>query len=167
MDDRPQTDTTDGEFRDRAWELAKSIGVCMLVTWDGERQRARPMAANLERDEHAVYFLTDKDSAQIAQAKSFPMVTLSFADPGGNKFVAISGHATVSDDRTKIKELWNPFAKAWWDSADDPAIRVIKVEPQEAELWDSPGRLIAAVKMLAAAATGTRPSLGEKAHVSI
>ena len=120
-----------------------------------------------KRDEHAIYFLTDQDSAQIAQANRFPEVTLTFADPGGAKFVAISGRAAVIQDRQKIEELWNPAAKAWWGSPSDPAIRVVKVEPDEAELWDSPGKLIAAVKMLTAAATGTRPSLGEKARVSI
>lgn len=30
---------------DRIWSLAKSIDFCMFVTWDGERQRARPMSA--------------------------------------------------------------------------------------------------------------------------
>lgn len=167
MDHRPQTDKPDSEFRDRAWELAESIGTCMLVTWDGEKQRARPMVASLKRAEHAIYFLTDQNSAQIAQANRFPEVTLTFADPGGNKFVAISGRAAVIRDRQKIEELWNPAAKAWWGSADDPAIRVVKVEPDEAELWDSPNKLIAAVKMLTAAASGTRPSLGEKARVAI
>lgn len=163
----PQTDRTDAEFRDRAWELAKSIGICMLVTWDGEKQRARPMAANPKRDEHAIYFLADKDSEQVAQANRFPVVTATFADLSSNKYVAISGRATVRDDRTKIMELWNAADKAWWDSSDDPAIRVIQIEPTEAELWDSPGRLVAAVKMLTAAATGIKPSLGEKARVEI
>ncbi len=35
---------------DRVWELMNKIGFAMLVTRDGDRLRARPMSAYLERD---------------------------------------------------------------------------------------------------------------------
>ena len=73
----------------------------------------------------------------------------------GNKYLAVSGQATVKNDRAKIKELWNPFAKAWWKSPDDPVIRVVTLTPEEAELWDSPNKLVATAVMLTAAATVT------------
>ena len=44
---------------DRAWELMKKIGFAMLVTRDGDKLRARPMSAYLERDNNAIFFLTD------------------------------------------------------------------------------------------------------------
>jgi general stress protein 26 len=44
---------------DRAWDLMKKIGFAMLVTHDGDKLRARPMSAFLERKENAIYFLTD------------------------------------------------------------------------------------------------------------
>ena len=149
------------------WELMEKIGTCMLVTWDGERQRARPMAASVRRHEHAIYFLGDARRDKMEQIEHFPVVALTFADTGGQKYVTLSGHASVENDRTKIKELWSPFAKAWWDSADDPNIRVIAVTPEDAELWDSPGTLIATVKMLTAAATGARPEMGENKKVAM
>jgi general stress protein 26 len=150
-----------------AWDLMEKIGTCMLVTWDGERQRARPMAAYLRSQEHAIYFLTDERREKIDEVEHFPIVTLAFANPSSQKYVALSGHAVVSNDRVKIKELWSPFAKAWWDTADDPNIRILMVTPEEAELWDSPGTLIATVKMLTAAATGTRPDIGENRKVAM
>jgi len=48
-------------------------------------------------------------------------------------------------------------AKAWWDSADDPNIRALKITPDDAEFWDSPGTIISYVEMAAAAVAGTRP----------
>ena len=155
------------EHVDRIWELAKRIGVCMFVTWDGERQRARPLAASVEKDEHAIYFLTDVNGEKDEQIESFPIVTLAFADHAHSKYVAITGKASVSNDRDQIKELWSPFAKAWWDSPDDPAIRVIKMIPQDAELWDSPGRIVTTISMLAAAVTGRSPRIGENAKVAL
>lgn len=150
---------------DRVWELARRIGIAMFVTWDGKQQRARPLAATVEKDEGAIYFLTDINGEKDDQVSDFPMVSVSFADHKHSKYVAISGKATVSNDRKRIRDMWSPFAKAWWDSPEDPAIRVIKVVPQDAELWDSPGRIVTTISMLAAAVTGRSPRIGENAKV--
>jgi general stress protein 26 len=161
------TSKTQAEFVDRAWELAKSIRTALLVTWDGSRQRLRPMSGSVIREEHAIYFLTDVDSPKINQIADFPSVSLAFMDEGANKYVTFVGRAAVSNDRAKIRELFTPFAKAWWESADDPAIRLITVSPDEAELWDGPNKLVAAAIMLSAAVTGSKPSVGEHAKVDV
>ena len=152
---------------DRVWELMKKITFAMLVTRDGDKLRARPMSAYLERDANAIYFLTDarrhKDE-EIAQNSS---INLSFADASSQKYVSLTGTAAVSNDRAKIKQLFSTEAKAWWDSADDPNIRVLKVTPDDAEFWDSPGTVISYVKMAAAAVTGTRPEIGDNRRVAL
>lgn len=150
-----------------AWNLMEKIGTAMLITWDGQAQRARPMAATVRPAEHAIYFLTDARREKVEQIEQFPVVTLAFSDNGGKKYVVTSGKAVVSNDRAKIKELWSPFAAAWFDSENDPNIRVLKMSPDDAELWDSPGTLITTVKMLAAAASGTRPDVGENKKVTM
>ncbi len=152
---------------ERIWDLAKRIGIAMFVTWDGKEQRARPLAAHVEKDEGAVYFLTDVNGEKDDQIVEFPHVSVSFADHKHSKYVALSGKATISNDRVKIKDLWSPFAKAWWDSPEDPAIRVIKLVPSDAELWDSPGRIVTTISMLAAAVTGRTPKIGENAKVTL
>lgn len=167
MSYKDKTDLTPEEARDRVWELAEKINICMFVTWDGERQRARPLAANIDRDEHAIYFLTDVNGLKDDQVERFPIVTLAFADTGGNKYVSITGEATVSDDRAKIAELWTPDNKAFWDSKDDPDIRLITVVPDDAEVWDSPGMIVATVKMLTAAVTGAKVELGNNRKVTM
>jgi len=167
MSYKDKTDLTPDEARDRVWELAKKINICMLVTWDGERQRARPLAANVDRDEHAVYFLTDVSGMKDDQIEQFPKVTLAFADTSGNKYLSITGDATVTNDRAKIADLWTPDNKAFWDSKDDPDIRLITVKPDDAEVWDSPGMIVATVKMLAAAVTGAKVELGNNRKVTM
>ena len=163
--DSSMTGKEHAEHIERVWELAKRIGIAMFVTWDGTEQRARPLAATVEKDEGAIYFLTDIHGEKDDQIAEFPHVSVSFADHKHSKFVALSGKATVSNDRAKIKELWSPFARAWWDGPEDPAIRVIKVTPKDAELWDSPGRVVTTISMLAAAVTGRSPRIGENAKV--
>lgn len=152
---------------DRVWELAKRIGICMFVTWDGERQRARPLVATVEKQNHAIWFLTDVEGHKDEQVEKFPTVTLAFADNGGNKYVSITGKAEILNDRALIKTLWSPYAKAWWSGPEDPAIRIIKVTPQDAELWDTPGGLFSKVAMLAAAVTRRGPRIGDNAKVTL
>jgi general stress protein 26 len=167
MSHTDKTDLTEDEARDRVWELAEKINICMFVTWDGERQRARPLAANVDRDEDAIYFLVDVDGMKDDQIEEFPIVTMAFADTSGYKFVSITGTATVTNDRAKIAELWTPDNKAFWDSKDDPGIRLITVRPDDAEVWDSPGKIVSTVKMLTAAVTGAKVELGNNRKVTM
>ena len=153
--------------QDRVWQLMDKIGFAMLVTRDGDKLRARPMSAHTERDNNAVYFLTDARRHKDDEIASNPSINLSFADAGAQKYVSLSGTAVVSNDRAKIKELWSTPAKAWWDSAEDPNIRVLKFTPDDAEFWDSPGTVISYVKMAAAAVTGSRPDIGDNRKVAM
>lgn len=50
---------------------------------------------------------------------------------------------------------------------DDPNVCVLKVVPTEAEYWDTPGVVISSIKMAVAAATGSRPDIGENRKVAM
>jgi general stress protein 26 len=155
--------------QDRVWTLIEDIGLCMLVTHDGsgDELRARPMSAHVARDEDAIYFLTDVRNHKDDEVAINDNVCLTFADNGGYRYVSVTGTANVLDDRGKIEALWSPAAKAFWDSKDDPAIRVLRVRPAMAEFWDSPGKIVTSVKMAVAAVTGGKPDLGTNRKVSL
>jgi len=159
--------TDEQRDRDRAWDLMKKIGFTMLVTRDGGKLRARPMSAYLARDENMIYFLTDARHHKDEEIARDPQVNLSFADAGDQKYVSVTGTAVISNDRGKIRELFSTPAKAWWDSAENPNIRLLKVTPDDAEFWDSPGTVVSYVKMAAAAVTGSRPDLGDNRKVAM
>ena len=151
---------------DRVWELMKKITFCMLANRNGKVLRSRPMAAYLRREDDAIYFLTDARHHKDDEIRQYPQICAAFADTGGH-YVSVSGHATVSNDRAKIKELWSTSAKAWWDSPDDPNIRVLALTPEEAEYWDGPGTIVGYIKMAAAVVTKTRPDYGEHHKVAM
>ena len=154
-----------GEAIDRIWELAEKIDICMFTTWDGSQQRSRPMSARVRRAENAIYFLTDLEGHKLTEIEQFPHVSLAWADNGGHKYAVIAGEAEVLNDRALIAELWESFDKAWWDDASDPRIRLLRVTPDDGEVWDSPNMLVATAKMLVAAATGAKPEMGDTAKV--
>lgn len=151
----------------RVWDLMEKFSICMMSTWNGEEQRLRPMAAHLKRDENQILFLTDTRWHADDEIAKYPKLALAFADNGDQKYVALAGRGTVSNDRTRIKELFSMPAKAWWDSADDPNIRLLTVTPVGAEYWDGRGKVASYLSMAMAAATGTRPDVGEKRKVSL
>lgn len=149
------------------WKLMEKIGFAMLVTTDGSKLRSRPMSARVAPDENQIYFLTDAREQKDDEIARNPSVNVAFADSRGQNYVSVTGHAAVSNDQAKIKELFTTEAKAWWDSADDPNIRVLKITPDDAEYWDSPGTVVSYVKMAAAAVTGTRPDIGDNRKVAM
>lgn len=97
---------------------------------------------------------------------TLPSATMAWSKNSGYKYVTVYGHAMVSNDRSTIERLWEKTDKVWRDNAQDPEIRLITVVPDEAELWDSPGKLVATAKMVMAAVTGTQPDVGENAKVN-
>ncbi len=156
---------SDQKSPEDVWKLIQDIPMALLVTNDGDRLDARPMAATAKKDEGAIYILANKGEDSDRQIQADSNVILSFQK--GVSFVVVHGSASASDDRAKIKELWNAFDKAWWDGPDDPRIRLLAITPTKAEYWASPGKLIAYADMLVSAATGKKPSTGEHGSVQL
>lgn len=147
------------------WEMIKDNHAALLITHDDAGMDARPMATTVRREEGAIYILANKQEDSDRQIQLDRDVVLSFQN--GASFVVVYGGAEVSEDRQKIRDLWNAFDKAWWDGPDDPRIRLITVKPDRAEYWESPGKLISYTDMLVSAATGKRPSTGEHGQVRL
>ncbi len=158
---------SDAEIADRAWQLIDKIKFALFTTWDGSRQAQWPLSAMPDKDAGAIYFLVSAAGGKYEHLDEFPAITLGFADPGATKYVVVNGHATLNNNRARIKALWSPFAKAWWDSADDPDIRLLTVIPDRAELWDAPNKLVATAVMLTAAVTGAKPPVGDHGAVRL
>jgi general stress protein 26 len=149
------------------WEMMEKIGFCMFTSMDGEELRSRPMAAYVERDENRILFLTDAESHKDEEIAARPNVNLAFADAGSHSYVSVTGRAAISNDRAKIRDIFNVPAKAWWDSPEDPSIRLLVVTPHDAQYWDNPGKIRSYIKMAAAAVSNSRPDMGDNAKVTL
>jgi general stress protein 26 len=82
---------------------------------------------------------------------------LFFSHPGKNSYLIVNGTAEISLDRERIKDLWSPEAKIWFEKGkDDPDISLIKVTTKSAYYWDVDGsKMINFFKFLASVATGS------------
>ena len=116
----------------------------------------RPMAVQKVDNEGNFWFLSAKDSHKNDEVSHDSFVHLLFQGSPHSDFLNIYGVASITDDKEKIKELWEPLAKTWFtEGEDDPRISVIKVEPTEGYYWDNKhGNAIAFAKQLIGAALG-------------
>jgi general stress protein 26 len=154
---------------DRVWDIMEDISVCMVTTHVGGRMRSRPMHAIPDRDENAVYFITDIRGAKDDEIAAAPDVCLAFADIGDNTYLSVTGTAATVRDPAKAEELWSTEAQAWWPRGPrDPAVRVLRVVPEQAEYWDTRGNSVTvALKLVAARMTGREPDLGTNRKVNV
>jgi general stress protein 26 len=152
---------------DHLWTLINDIPVAMVVTHDGQGQdmRARPMAMRPVREEGAIYFLTDVDAPKAREIRGDETVCLALADNKRQKYVSITGHAEIIDDRDRVKEIWSIYDKAFWPDKNDPRIRILRVTPESAEFWEGAGTVVTAVKLVAAIASGERMNLGSNEKI--
>jgi general stress protein 26 len=150
----------------KVWKIMNKVKTCMFTTHHQDGFDARPFHAYVEEDEGAVIFMTGADSRAIADVSANPRVLLTFAG-GTSDFAAVEGMAAVENDRAKIKDLWNPWAEAFWDGPDDPRVRLIRVAPSSARYWDAPNAVVSTVQMLAAAVSGKPLKMGEMGEVKM
>jgi general stress protein 26 len=150
-------------------ELIKDIKFAMLTTVDaGGYLRSRPMTT-LEADQGGdLYFFTRDDAPKVEQTEQEHHVNVSYSEPSDHRYVSVSGTARLIYDREKIRELWRPPHKAFFEGPDDPHLAVLRVTPQEAEYWDSGsnwlGQAIGFVKTMI---TGDENDMGENEKLKL
>lgn len=145
-------------------KMIKGISIAMMTTGlQGGELRSRPMVTQQIDFDGELWFFTDADSAKIYEIGRDNHVNVSYADPGGNRYVSVSGTAAVTKDRSKVKELWTPIHKAWFPNGpDDPNLTLIRVSVQKAEYWDAPSSKVVQILGIAKAAiAGQRYQPGE------
>jgi general stress protein 26 len=151
-------------------DLVKGIRIAMLCTIDGNGQiHSRPMATQDEPFNGTLWFLTRISSEKIGDIERRHNITLDYADPSNSKYVTLRGTASSNQDKSKIKELWNPMYKAWFpNGVDDPEIAVLKVEVTEGDYWEAnSSKIVMGIRYVAAAVTGGKVPLGEAGHVAV
>ena len=128
---------------------AENCFFCTAVS-SGDSGAARPMNVREVDDEGNLWFLSASDSHKNEELGRDPSVRLYFQGSTHSDFLQLNGRATVSRDRARIEQLWEPILRTWFTGGvDDPRITVVKVEPTDGYYWDTKhGNAVAGVKML-------------------
>ncbi len=124
----------------KLWSLIKDIRFPVVTTHrsDGGLQ-SRPMTMQ-NRDSDPLdflWFFAPRESDQVADLQWDSSVSVVFADPAKNVYVAVFGSASVVEDPARKQQLWSSEAQAWFPGGpDDPAMALIRVRIIQADCWD-------------------------------
>jgi general stress protein 26 len=151
-------------------ELVKDITTCMFCTEvENLPFKARPMATLDVDDDGNLWFLSSIGSNKNDEIKTDDQVQLIYAKGGNSHFLSISGKAHITKDQKKIDELWNGFAKAWFQGGkDDPNISVIEIIPEEVYYWDTVhGKMVSLLKIAASVVSGKTMDDGVEGKIKL
>lgn len=158
QEEKNHEDLTGEDSIKKMQELVKKASSCFFCTNIKSNQpfSTRPMSVQKIDDDGILWFLSADDSNKNKELATDTAVQLMFQGSHYSDFLNIYGKATISKDKNKIKELWEPIIKTWFtEGVDDPRITVIKVEPSEGYYWDTKHNMIVGMaKRLVGAAIG-------------
>ncbi|MCA1622935.1 MAG: pyridoxamine 5'-phosphate oxidase family protein [Acidobacteria bacterium] len=165
-----EDDKTRAEAIGKLNDLINDIDFAMLTTVDTDGVlRSRPMQTQKAEFDGELWFFTSDKTHKVEEIERDNRVNASYAKPEDNVYVSVSGAASISKDRAKMEEFWNPILKAWFPKGlDDPNICLLKVDVEQAEYWDSPSStLVQIVGFVKAIITGKRADGGENEKINL
>jgi general stress protein 26 len=122
------------------FEILKDFDNAMLVTHGAATGfHARPMAiADIDSD-GSIWFITGEDTAKVYELEKD--ASLLAVMQSSRKQLAVGGRGELRRDRAKVEQIWKETFRAWFKDKNDPNIVLIRLDPIEAEYWDSSGLL--------------------------
>lgn len=155
------------------WTLIKDIKFGMLTHRHANGElHSHPLTTQNNADEEnaTLYFFISQKSELAQRVPHDGNVNVSYAHPGDDRYVSVSGHAVISDDQAKREALWSPIAKAWFPGGvTDPDLALLAVSIDHAEYWDvKESKMMQLLNMAKAAITGNPPEkLGEHKELNL
>lgn len=145
---------------ERLASMISDISFTMLTTVSADGSiHSRPMATqeiDTDNFDGILWFFSKRDSHKNHCIENDQHVNLAYADLEKNRYVSISGRATINQDKMKMRELWRPAYKSWFpDGLNDPDLTLIGVRIESAEIWDSPqSKMVHMMGVVKSAVTG-------------
>jgi general stress protein 26 len=110
-----------GKKLQKLFEMIEEIETAMMTTRreDGHLV-SRAMATQKRVPGADLWFVTDERSAKLKEIEFDPHVNLAYYKDRTREWVSVSGIATISRDRRKIRQLYAEDWRAWFADEGDP-----------------------------------------------
>lgn len=161
---------------DELHELIGEIETAMLTTRRSDGMLVtRPMATQQRGPLGDLWFVTSIETHKVEEIRANPQVCVGYYDDGTKEWVSVSGRATISQDRAKIHELYEPDWKAWFGDEggerdggpDDPRLALIVVDAEAVHYMKAKhGKARTLFEIARGMATGSQPDIGREEHLS-
>ena len=119
------------------YELIRDIEIAMLTTrrTDGGLV-SRPMATQKPQPDADIWFVTDAETHKLDEIEANPDVNVAYYNNKTREWVSISGRVRISQDRARIRELYQPDWRMWFEDKggeknggpDDPRLTLLLID---------------------------------------
>jgi general stress protein 26 len=146
----PENVMSHEELEEKLWKSLKSDRTVMLGIDGAEEGHMRPMTAQFEAPGSDIWFFTSVDNHLVGMLPaSGAKAAATFTSKDHAIFACLHGHLRIDTDRAVVDRLWNPFVAAWFEHGkDDPKLRLLRFEPENAQVWENESSFLAGVKLL-------------------
>lgn len=159
----------------KLYEQIDDIEIAMMTTRrrDGHLE-SRAMATQKQADGADLWFVTMEGTAKLRDLEYDPHINLAYYKDRTREWVSVSGIATISRDRARIRELYTTDWKAWFadegdprhGTPDDPRMVLIGVDVHAAVFLEvNKPRPVVLYEVMKGWLTGEMPDVGEMHHV--
>ena len=109
---------------DTFYEMVEDIGIAMMTTRRPDGHLESRAMANQKRAAGAdLWFVTAEGTGKLRSLEADPHINLSYYKDRTREWISVSGLATISRDRQKIRELYAPDWKMWFPDEGGCAAR--------------------------------------------
>jgi general stress protein 26 len=136
------------------------------VTADGSLT-SRPMTVQEVEENGDLWFIGSQSSDMVGEIRADDRVNVAFSS--SSDFVSLYGHARITSDMEKVRELWDRPTDAWFEQGpDDPDVALVHVAADSAQYWDTPGQVATLVAMLKSSVTDDgNPDIGDTRELDL
>ncbi|MBV9281984.1 MAG: pyridoxamine 5'-phosphate oxidase family protein [Chloroflexi bacterium] len=119
-------------------ERVRGITIAMMTSAEEDGTlHTRPMVAPDREFDGDLWFFTYADAPKVGEMERDRHVSLSYARPEGELYVAAAGTAQLVRDRQKVQDLWTPSLQTWFPGgSEDPRLALLQVRVERAEYWE-------------------------------
>jgi len=133
------------EIKETLWKKMADSPYLMVGKADGS-SHSEPLMAQLDKDlVDTLFFFTGKDNRLADGGK----VMAQFVSKGHDYFACMAGTIRQDNDKAMIDKLWSKQVEAWFpEGKEDPNLALLRMDIDNAELWETDISLTGRVKML-------------------
>ncbi len=157
-------------------ELIDDIDIALMTTVRPDGMLVtRPMATQDHNHLGDLWFVTNIETHKVDEIEANPNVSIGYLNPKTMEWVSVSGTATISQDRAKIRELHERDWKAWFEDEggkrdggpDDPRLALIIVDAHTVTYMKAKhSRPRTLFEIARGVVTGDQPDIGREERLS-
>lgn len=151
-------------------ELVDKIDIGMVISRANDgKLHIVPMSRQEVDDEENIWMIFSSESETHQNLIANNYIDIAYSHVGDYNFLSICGKAIISHDKARIDKYWNKMMEAWFERGkDDPSIRILKVETDDAHYWDNkPNKIETFFKVAANAITGAGMDIGREGELDL